>query len=88
MKNNENTTYYACSMCRTLISKNILNNYINGKDTRLHAYGPFKTLEEAQECYNKKVEPFIDDDDYGIFALRNNIWYCVSWDGGLHKMKY
>ena len=31
---------------------------------------------------------FIDDDDYGIFALSDNIWYRVSLDGGLHEMKY
>ena len=77
----EDTTYYACSMFRAFISKYDLIKYLNGEKTHLWVRGPFKTFEEVKEYYYKKVIPYVDDDDYGIFALSDGVWYRKGNDG-------
>ena len=69
--------FYVAVRTRCFIDPEWLDRKISGIDASGDIYGPFVTIAEADEQY-EKVLNWVDDDDYGIYAHDDkNRWWLI-----------
>ncbi len=69
--------FYVAVRTRCFIDPEWLDRKISGIDASGDIYGPFVTITEADEQY-EKVLNWVDDDDYGIYAHDDkNCWWLI-----------
>lgn len=69
--------FYVAVRTRCFIDSEWLDRKISGVEKSGDIYGPFVTITEADEQYEKVLD-WVDDDDYGIYAHDDKkCWWII-----------
>ena len=69
--------FYVAVRTRCFIDSEWLDRKISGVEKSGDIYGPFVTITEADEQYEKVLD-WVDDDDYGIYAHDDKkCWWLI-----------